>query len=271
MQAEHVPLYVHGHGAVSCAGMDAHSLYQACKERKQIPAETLDRETGSRTISYAHRPLDTKALRAVMPKHPRLRRASNVTKFAVTAAHQAIGEERLAKMKTGELRIGIVMSFMNGCVNYSNRFYGEVLENPKFASPILFPETVYNAPSSHLSAILGSMAPNDTLVGDGAELFTALELATEWLERGDCDFGIVSELPDGSSISTVLPRPTYLQIDGVGISRHAVNADAAQRLVDWMLSDYQPGELNESVVQNAGVAGWRDEEARLLAERAGYR
>jgi len=91
------------------------------------------------------------------------------------------------------------------------------------------------------------------------------------LERGDCDFGVVSELPDGSSISTVLPRPTYLQIDGVGISRHAVNADAAQRLVDWMLSDYQPDELNESVVHNAGVAGWRDEEARLLAERAGYR
>ena len=91
------------------------------------------------------------------------------------------------------------------------------------------------------------------------------------LERGDCDFGIVSELPDGSSISTVLPRPTYLQIEGVGISRHAANADAAQQLVDWMLSDYEPDELDESVVQNAGVAGWRDEEARLLAERAGYR
>ncbi len=91
------------------------------------------------------------------------------------------------------------------------------------------------------------------------------------LERGDCEFGIVSEPPDGTSIITVLPQPTYLQIDGVGISRHAENADAAQRLVDWMLSDYQPDELDDSVVQNAGIAGWRDEEARLLAERAGYR
>jgi iron(III) transport system substrate-binding protein len=91
------------------------------------------------------------------------------------------------------------------------------------------------------------------------------------LERGDCDFGIVSELPDGSSIATVVLVPTYLQIDGVGISRHAENADAAQQLVDWMLSDYQPDELNGSVAHNAGVAGWRDEDARLLAERAGYR
>ena len=91
------------------------------------------------------------------------------------------------------------------------------------------------------------------------------------LERGDCDFGIVSELPDGSPISTVVPRPTYLRIDGIGVSRHAANADAAQQLVDWMLSDYQPDELNESVGHNAGVAGWRDEDASLLAERAGYR
>ena len=91
------------------------------------------------------------------------------------------------------------------------------------------------------------------------------------LERGDCDFGIVSKLPDGTSIGAVALLPAYLQIDGVGISRHAENADAAQQLVDWMLSDYQPDELNGSVVHNAGVAGWRDEDARLLAERAGYR
>ena len=34
---------------------------------------------------------------------------------------------------------------------------------------------------------------------------------------------------------------------------------------------YQPDELSGSVVHNAGIAGWRDEDARLLAERAGYR
>ena len=91
------------------------------------------------------------------------------------------------------------------------------------------------------------------------------------LERGDCEFGIISELPDGSSIGTVVVQPAYLLVDGVGISRHAENADAAQKLVDWMLSDLEPDELQGSVAQNAGVAGWRDEDARLLAERTGYR
>jgi hypothetical protein len=80
---------------------------------------------------------------------------------------------------------------MNGCVNYSNRFYGEVLNDPSIASPILFPETVFNAPSSHLSAMLGSTSPNDTLIGDGAEFFTGLELAAEWITRGEVDGCVV--------------------------------------------------------------------------------
>lgn len=122
-----------------------------------------------------------------MPKAPRLRRASPIAKFAAAAAMEALGEERLAAAREGTIRVGVISTLMNGCVNYSNRFFGEVLENPGTASPILFPETVYNAPSSHLSALMMSTAPNDTLVGDGAEYFTGIELATEWLMRGDCD------------------------------------------------------------------------------------
>ena len=36
------------------------------------------------------------------------------------------------------------------------------------ASPLLFPETVFNAPASHLAAILGITGASYTLVGDGA-------------------------------------------------------------------------------------------------------
>ena len=129
--------------------------------------------------------------RSKLPRDPRLRRASALGKFAAAAMHEALGVERFEAVKAGDTRLGVVCTMMNGCVNYSNRFYGEVLEAPATASPILFPETVYNAPSSHLSAVARSNAPNDTLVGDGAEFFTGLELAAEWLERGDCDLCVV--------------------------------------------------------------------------------
>lgn len=106
---------------------------------------------------------------------------------------------------------------MNGCVNYSNRFYGEVLANPATASPILFPETVFNAPSSHLSALFSSHAPNDTIVGDGAEFFTALEIATEWLLRGDCDGCLVvtpEELDWLSSEALAMYSRDYVTAEG---------------------------------------------------------
>ncbi len=91
------------------------------------------------------------------------------------------------------------------------------------------------------------------------------------LKRGDCTFGIVSARDDLESLSLLPTNPTYVAIDGVGISRHAQHPDAAQALVSWMLSTDQPGELNGSLARNVGTAGWRAEDARLLAERAGYR
>jgi hypothetical protein len=191
MQAEPAmhdfPLFIHGHGAVSSAGLDSESLYRAVAENAAIPTEILSRELGEETVSYAHRPVDTAALKAVMPKHPRLRRASNVTKFAVTAAHQAIGPERFEKLQKRELNIGIIVSFMNGCVNYSNRFFSEVLSDPAFASPILFPETVFNAPASHVAAFLDCDGPVYTLIGDTATWFSALSVAEDWISGGLVD------------------------------------------------------------------------------------
>ena len=91
------------------------------------------------------------------------------------------------------------------------------------------------------------------------------------LRRGDCTFGVVSERNDLERMRVVPTSPTYVAIDGVGISRHAQHPDAAQRLVGWMLSSYRPDELNGSLAGNVGIAGWRAEDARLLVERAAYR
>ena len=181
------PLYIHGHGAVSSAGCGSAALHRAVAGGDAIPVEKITREHGGKTLNYAHRPVDRAALKSVLPKHPRLRRASDVTKFAVTAAHEAMGAERAAKIRSRELNIGVIVSFMNGCVNYTNRFFGEVLEDPSFASPILFPETVFNAPASHLATFLGCDGPVYTLIGDSATWFSAFGIAEEWISGGLVD------------------------------------------------------------------------------------
>jgi len=180
-----VPVIIRGAGAVSSAGWSGDALARAVAAGTPLPAEDMVRDdAGMRVVSHVRR---VPASAPAGPKSARLRRASSISKYAAAAAAEALGPERIARVADGSLRVGVVCTLMNGCVNYTNRFFGEVLADPSVASPILFPETVFNAPSSHLSATFGSTAPNDTLIGDGAEYITGLEVAAEWIVRGEVD------------------------------------------------------------------------------------
>lgn len=180
-------IVVRGIGAVSPAGWGAGALHQVVRDGVDLGTSELIREHGGVVVSTPVRRVPEPADKSSLPKHPRLRRASPAARYAAAAAAEALGAERATAVSEGSLRLGIVCALMNGCVIYSNRFYGEVLADPALASPILFPETVFNAPSSHLSALFGSTGPNDTLIGDSAEFAAGLELAAEWLERGEVD------------------------------------------------------------------------------------
>jgi 3-oxoacyl-(acyl-carrier-protein) synthase len=115
-----------------------------------------------------------------------LRRCSPITRFAVAAAIEALGKDAAA-VADGLLRLGVIACVMSGCVNYSRRFYQEVLAEPATASPLLFPETVFNAPASHIAALLGRVDLNYTLVGDPGVFLQGLVLAAQWLASGAVD------------------------------------------------------------------------------------
>lgn len=177
-------LCITGWGAVSPAGWGAAALADALVSGRPCDTCVLERDLGGQTIRTEARRVPTGG---APPKAPRLRRASPVSKHAAAAVVEALGPERLAMSAAGELRVGIVFAISNGCVAYTNRFFSEVLADPALASPILFPETVFNAPSSHLSALIGGSAPNDTLIGDDSGFLSGIDLAAEWIERGDVD------------------------------------------------------------------------------------
>jgi iron(III) transport system substrate-binding protein len=88
---------------------------------------------------------------------------------------------------------------------------------------------------------------------------------------GDCEIGLVaSGAGIGNLLQASLPGP-YLDIDGVGVARHAGNPDGAQRFIEWIVARQSLGLSGSYFTTHVVVAGYRDEEARLLAERAGYR
>jgi hypothetical protein len=119
-----------------------------------------------------------------------LRRSSAITQHTVAAALEALGAD-LARVQNGSLRLGIVITMMPGCVTYSRRFYEEVLKDPGVASPLLFPETVFNAPASHLAAFLNATAPGYTLVSDESGFALGLATAAGWLAEGRVDGALV--------------------------------------------------------------------------------
>jgi len=85
-------------------------------------------------------------------------------------------------------RTALVCAVCNGGAIYTRRFYEQIVtQGAGSASPLLFPETVYNAPASHLANLLGIDGASYTLVGDGAVGLAALDFARDLLATGDAD------------------------------------------------------------------------------------
>ncbi|HWL53954.1 MAG TPA: beta-ketoacyl synthase N-terminal-like domain-containing protein [Chthoniobacteraceae bacterium] len=126
-------------------------------------------------------------LTAGTAKMPRIRRSSAITHLAMTAGLAALEEAGLPLSPGGfppeiAARTAVVFAVCSGGVQYTRRLYEKIVhEGASGASPLLFPETVYNAPASHLAAALGLDGISYTLVGDGSVGLAALGFAEELL------------------------------------------------------------------------------------------
>lgn len=121
-------------------------------------------------------------------RHPRLRRSSAISRFAVIAGLSALRDAALEMNEASAARTALIFAISNGGVIYTKRFYHEIVKSgAAAASPLLFPETVFNAPASHLAAILGITGASYTLVGDGAIGILALKMAEDLMANPDLD------------------------------------------------------------------------------------
>jgi hypothetical protein len=180
-------IFVCGLGAVSPAGWGVDKLCAALDQGEPIAAQALTRPGWEKPLRV--RTVPPPETRPIFFTHPRLRRASVITHHTVAAALEALGDD-VAQIQSGKLRLGIIVCTMAGSVAYSRRFYEEVLREPATASPAVFPETVFNAPASHLAAYLETSAASYTLVGDDGTFLQGLAVAADWLDEGRAD-GVV--------------------------------------------------------------------------------
>lgn len=164
-------------------------LRQSIKASSPLPAKSLPQPGLEKPLSV--RQVPSPDPRPSCFGHARLRRSSPISQYLVAASLEAIGAD-VAPIASGMLRLGVVFCVMSGCVNYSRRFYDETLRDPATASPLVFPETVFNAPASHIAAILGASALNYTLVGDSGTFLQGVALAANWLLADRVDACLVA-------------------------------------------------------------------------------
>ena len=178
-------IFVSGYGAVSPAGWSAAELQKILADGKSLPIQPLERPGWEKRLRT--RAVPAPAARPAFLAHPRLRRSSPITHYAAGALL-----ESLARLKPdSSRRVGLVVCLQSGCVQYTYRFFEEALADPATASPLLFPETVFAAPASHLAALLENTPLVSTLIGDPATFAQGLALGADWLRQNRVDIAVV--------------------------------------------------------------------------------
>ncbi|HEY3760606.1 MAG TPA: hypothetical protein VGN23_02560 [Verrucomicrobiae bacterium] len=191
-------IFVHGVGAVSPAGWSTAELRAALGKNVPLPFQNIARPRQDKPLRELIVPPPSS--RPAFFTHPRLRRATTLAQHSVAAALEAIGGD-VAKIQSSAVRLGIVAGVLSGTVNYTRRFYEEVLREPATASPLIFPETVFNSAASHLGAFLGSDAVSYTIVGDDGIFLQGLALAAQWLMENRVDACIIVGMEESEWIT----------------------------------------------------------------------
>ena len=175
-------IYIRGCGAVSPAGWGVPALIEALEKRAQLPTQPLPSPTKQFTV----RTVPTPNPRPAFLAHPRLRRASAISQYATAAALEALGN-----LRAPEHRLGIIVGVHAASIRYSEKFFFEVLRDATTASPVLFPETVINAPASHLAANINATRLTYSVLGDQTAFIQALAVAAGWLANNRVDIALV--------------------------------------------------------------------------------
>jgi hypothetical protein len=204
--------WIAGLGCVTPLGSSPAEVWQRLAAGEKAPAtEVTNPETGRRHLAALVPPAAT----AHLAREPRLRRSSAISLLAAAAGQSALAASGLTLTDAVKSRLAVVFGVSSGGVQYTRRFYEQVVkQGANAASPMLFPETVYNAPASHLAALLGVDGATYTLVGDGSVGLQALHFGAQLLALGDADHVLVVAAEELDWILLEAHRDWRLTTDG---------------------------------------------------------
>lgn len=149
------------------------------------------------------------------------RRMGRVSRMAVAASIEALEDSKLALETMDKDRIGVIMGTAYGSSSHVEDFFVSLLrEGPRGAQPFLFPETVPNAPASHIAMFHGITGPNTTFCQNDISAENAILYAVNLLSQNIVDVVFVG----GADELTAMQYGCY---DALGVLNKITAKDEA--------------------------------------------
>jgi 3-oxoacyl-[acyl-carrier-protein] synthase II len=187
-----------GIGVVSPIGIGKEEFLSSLKEGRSGIEEI---ETFDTHFSHSKKGA---TVRSFHPKDfipaSKIRRLDRASQFAIAASKLALADAHFSVTREKSSRVGVVLGSGFSGLSSSEEFHrGQVLKGFLDLNPMLFPNTVPNAPSSYVSIELGIQGINSTLVQSFCTAEAAIIFACDQLQRGRADLiltGGVDELSE---------------------------------------------------------------------------
>jgi len=129
------------------------------------------------------------------------RRMSRISRMAVASSVEALQDSGLDLDNINKERVAIIMGTSYGSSSHVEDFYASLLKDgPRGAHPFLFPETVPNAPASHIAMFHGITGPNSTFCQNELSAENAIMYARNLLSQDMVDIALVGGADELSAI-----------------------------------------------------------------------
>src|SRR5512136_1939436 len=191
-------LCITGIGVVSPIGIGKEEFFSSLKSGRSGIEEIKEFDTHFSRSKHGGVVRSFRA-REFIPAN-KIRRLDRASQFAIAASKLALADAEFTVTHENSSRVGVVLGSGFCGLSSSEEFHrGQVLKGYLDLNPMLFPNTVPNAPSSYVSIELGIEGVNSTLVQSLCTAEAAIFFACDQLRKGRADLiltGGVDELSE---------------------------------------------------------------------------
>ena len=213
-------IVITGIGVISSLGVGREAFWENCRKAKTGIKRIKTFDTSSLRSNIA---CDVEGFDPSQFMPPKVyRRMSRISRMAIASSVEAIKDSGLSLDTIDRERTSVIMGTSYGSSSHVEDFFISLLKDgPRGAQPFLFPETVPNAPASHIAMVHSITGPNCTFCQNEISSENAIMYAQNLLLQNIVDIALVGGADELSAIQ-------YFCYDALGVlNRIKVENDKA--------------------------------------------